>query len=302
MDSSPAAVANPLVYIVILNWNDAPNSLACLETITRLDYPNFHVVVVDNGSNDGSDEQIRNHYPAMHFIANGRNLGFAGGVDVGLDYACQQGARYMLLVNNDTLLDPLMLSELVKAAEDHPRAGLLTPKIYFFHDSTLIWSAGARWVRFPPRAVMIGLRQRDAPKYDVMRRVDFATGCVLMINRKAIDEVGNLDPIYYPIYHEDYDYCARMNEAGWEIWYVPLAKVWHKDAQSQRGSGTKAFNMGLNIVPFYLRHGHPPRLSLGLFVAWAVLREVVKGNLAFVGPYLSGVRAGLTRERQDTSS
>jgi GT2 family glycosyltransferase len=237
----------------------------------------------------------------MHLIANERNLGFAGGVNVGLDYALQQGAKYFRLVNNDTLLDPLMLAEMVKAAEDHPRAGLLTPKIYFFHDSNLIWSAGARWVRFPPRAVMTGLRRRDHSKYYVMRRVDFATGCVLMIRRKVLEEVGNLDPIYYPIYHEDYDYCARVTEAGWEIWYVPTARLWHKDAQSQRGSGTKAFNMGMNIVPFYLRHGHPPHLSLALFVAWAIMREVVKGNLAFVRPYLSGVRAGLVRDRLGTS-
>ncbi|HSB65951.1 MAG TPA: glycosyltransferase family 2 protein [Anaerolineales bacterium] len=293
MDNRPAAGLQPPVYIVMLNWNDAPNSLACLESITKLDYSNFNVVIVDNGSTDGSEAQIQNHFPGMHLICNGRNLGFAGGVNVGLEYAYHQGAKYLLLVNNDTLLDPPMLSEMVKAAEGHPQAGLLTPKIFYYHDPTLIWSAGARWVRFPPRAVMIGLRRRDHPRYDVPRRVDFATGCVLMITRKIIDEVGYLDPIYYPIYHEDYDYSARVTEAGWEIWYVPTAKLWHKESKSQRGSGTKAFNLGRNIVPFYLRHGHPPRLSLYLFVSWVIMRETVKGNFAFLGPYLSGVHSGL---------
>jgi len=302
MDSQPDPAAMPLVYIVMLNWNDASNSLACLESIARLEYSNIRVVVVDNGSSDGSDGEIRRRFPHLHLIVNVRNLGFAGGVNVGLEYAFRQGAKYLLLVNNDTLLDPHMLSEMVKEAESHPKAGLFTPKIYYFDDPSLIWSAGARWVRFPPRAVMIGLRQRDHAKYDVLRRVDFATGCVLMINRKIIEEVGYFDTTYFPIYHEDYDYCARVNEAGWEIWYVPAAKVWHKDAQSQRGSGTKSYNMGMNIVPFYLRHGHPPRLTLGLFVAWAVLREVVKGNLAFVRPYLSGVRAGIIRERKAVSN
>lgn len=283
----------PLVYVMLLNWNDAENTLACLESVYELDYANLCVLVVDNGSTDGSDQAIRDAFPQIEFIANGRNLGFAGGANVGLEHARSRGAAYVLFINNDTILDPALLKELIQVAELHPWAGLLTPKIYYHDDPTLVWAAGARYVAFPPRVKMIGLNRRDHPRYDVLRRVDYATGCALLIRREVLETVGGFDPIYWPIYHEDYDFCARVTKGGWEIWYVPTARMWHKDARSQRGSGTKAFNLGKNIVPFYLRHGKPPRLSLMLFVAWAVLREVVRGNLAFVRPYLAGVRDGV---------
>ena len=287
----------PPVYVLLLNWNDADNTLACLRSVYELDYANFCVLVVDNGSTDGSDQAIRQAFPQVEFIANEANLGFAGGANVGLDYAQQQGATYVLFINNDTILDPALLTEMVQVAETHPNAGVLTPKIYYYDDPTLIWAAGARQAPFPPRVKMIGLRRRDHPRYDKPRRLDYATGCALLIRRTVLETVGGFDPIYWPIYHEDYDFCARVTKGGWEIWYVPTAKMWHKDAQSQRGSGTKSFNLGKNIVPFYLRHGRPPRLSLALFVTWAVLREAVKGNLAFIRPYLAGVRDGLAHHR-----
>lgn len=284
----------------MLNWDDAPNSLDCLRSMQGLDYPNFKVVVVDNGSKDGSEQKIQQEFPDIHLICNGSNLGFAGGMNVGLRFALQEGADHMLLVNNDTILDPGLLRELVRVAEVNPKAGLLAPKIYYNHDRTLIWAAGARWSRFPPRAKIIGFRKRDHPRYDVLRQVDFATGCVLMIRRQVMETVGGLDPIFYPIYHEDYDYSARVRKAGWEIWYVPTARLWHKESQSQRVRGGKAFNMGKNIVPFYLRHGNPPVLSLYTFVAWVALREIAKGEFAFVKPYLYGVREGLAANKAAT--
>ncbi len=285
----------PLVYVLLLNWNDAENTLACLQSIAELDYPRFRPLVVDNGSTDGSDQMIRSRYPEVEFIANERNLGFAGGANVGLEYARRQGADYVLFINNDTVLDRMLLKELVQVAETHPRAGLLVPKIYYYDEPTRLWAAGARLARFPPRVKMIGFGRPDGPQYNQLRRVDYATGCALLIRRQVLETVGGFDPIYWPIYHEDYDFSARVTQAGWEIWYVPTARLWHKVSRSQRGSGTQAFNLGKNIVPFYRRHGRPPGLSLALFVIWAVLREVVRGNLAFVRPYLQGVWTGLTQ-------
>jgi GT2 family glycosyltransferase len=300
--TEPDGATRPLVYVVLLNWNDAPNTLACLHSILALNYPCFRVLVVDNGSTDGSDRAIQEAFPGVELIANSANLGFAGGANVGLDYARRQGAAYVFFVNNDTILDPELLAELVRVAQANPRAGLLTPKIYFHHDPRLVWAAGARYVAFPPRVKMIGLGKPDHPRFDVLRQVEYATGCALLIRGAVLDTVGGFDPIFWPIYHEDYDYCARVVKAGWEIWYVPAARMWHKDSRSQRGSGTKAFNLGKNIVPFYMRHGRPPRLSLALYVAWAVLRELVKGNPSFVRPYLSGVQAGLRRQRAGTTA
>jgi GT2 family glycosyltransferase len=289
--------AQPLVYIMILNWNDAENTLACLSSVYHLNYPSFRVLVVDNGSTDESDRVIRQAFPQVEFIANERNLGFAGGANVGLEYIQQQGAPYVLFINNDTVLDQSLVTELIQVAERHERAGLLTPKIYYYDAPDFIWAAGAKLALFPSRVKIIGFGKRDHPRYNVLRRVDYATGCALLIRREVLETVGGFDPIYWPIYHEDYDYCARAAKSGWEIWYVPTAIMWHKVSRSQQGSGTQARNMGRNIVPFYLRHGHPPRLSLALFVGWVVLRELVKGRVAYACAYLAGVRAGLAREK-----
>jgi GT2 family glycosyltransferase len=287
----------PEVWVMLLNWNDAENTLACLQSVYEIDYPNFRVLVVDNGSHDGSDCDIQEAFPQVEMIRNGQNLGFAGGANVGLEHARLHGARYALFINNDTIVDRRLLSELVRVAEEQPRAGLLTPKIYYYHDRDLVWAAGARYAPFPPRVKMIGLNRRDHARYNVTRRVDYATGCALLIRREVLETVGGFDPIFWPIYHEDYDYCARVVKGGWEIWYVASARMWHKDARSQRGSGTKAFNLGKNIVPLYLRHGRPPALSLALFVTWAMVRELSRGQPAFVWSYLKGVRAGLARHR-----
>jgi len=291
------AKGSPLVYVMLLNWNDAANTLACLRSVYELDYPNFRVLVVDNGSTDESQQAIQQAFGGeptqIEFIATGQNLGFGGGANAGFEHARQQKPDYVLFINNDTVMDRSLLTDLVRVAEANPRAGLLAPKIYFYDDPTLIWAAGARWTLFPPRVKMTGLGKRDGPRYDQLRQVEYATGCALLIRREVLDTVGGFDPIYWPIYHEDYDYCARVTKAGWQIWYVPAARMWHKVSRSQRGSGTKAFNLGKNIVPFYMRHGRPPRLSLAIFVTWTTLRELIRGNVAFIQPYLAGVHAGV---------
>jgi hypothetical protein len=291
----------PLVYVMLLHWNDAENTLDCLQSVYELDYPNFRALVLDNGSTDGSIQQVREAFPQPEYLLSEHNLGFAGGANVGLDYAQRQGASYVFFVNNDTVVERSALKELVRFAQDHPRAGLLAPKIYFYYDPTRIWAAGSRLVQLPPRIKMIGLGKRDHPRYNVLRRLDYVTGCALLIRREVLETVGGFDLTFSPAYHEDYDYCARVATKGWEIWYVPGAQVWHKDYGSHRVEGAKAFNLGKNIVPLYLRHFHPPRLSLALFVVWAVLRELVKGNLGFVRSYLAGVRAGLAAHRAGVS-
>ena len=290
-------LAQPLVYVVMLNWNDLDNTAQSLRSVLALDYDRARVVVVDNGSVDGSVTAIRGSFPKIDLIENGQNLGFAGGMNVGIRYGLAHGADYVLLLNNDVELDCSMLRELVDFAGAHPLAGLLAPKIYYYHHRSLIWSAGCHFAWFPPRVKITGMGKRDHPRYDVPRQMPYATGCALLIRRDVLGTVGLFDPIYWPIYNEDYDYCARVSRSEWRIWYVPTAKMWHKESRSQKGTGTKAFNLGKNTVPFYLRHCRLGPLSLAAFVAWVALREVVKGDPAFVRPYLSGVQAGIARHR-----
>jgi GT2 family glycosyltransferase len=278
-----------------LSWNDARNTIACLRSVYQLDYSRYHVLVVDNGSSRDTVQAIQDAFPEVELIVNPSNLGFGGGANVGFARAQERGVDYVLFINNDTVVHPSLLQALTGAARAFPRAGLLVPKIYYGSPDDAprrVWSAGARWASFPPRVKMIGRGRRDHRRYDRPKRLDYATGCALLVRRQVLESVGGFDPIYWPAYQEDYDFAARVIKAGWEIRYVPAAQLWHKEARSRQrvGARNKAYHLGKNTVPFFVRHFS--LVMLWAHVAWVVLREAAKMNWPFVGPYLAGVRAG----------
>src|SRR5436190_7401977 len=135
----------PSVAVIVLNWNGRDDTLACLESLAGLNYDNFQVMVVDNGSTDGSVGAIRPRFPGVEIIETGRNLGFAEGNNVGIRLALDRGMDYVFLLNNDTVVDPSLLSELVAAAERCPEGGIFGAQILYHSDPLKIWFAGARW-------------------------------------------------------------------------------------------------------------------------------------------------------------
>ena len=133
------------MYVVILNWNGRDDTLACLESVARIDYPNFRVIVADNGSSDGSVDAIRRAYPDVHLIENHANLGFAAGNNSAIAHALESGAEFVFLLNNDTVVDPAILSAFVDAAERMPDGGVFGAKIYYYGDKQKLWYAGGYW-------------------------------------------------------------------------------------------------------------------------------------------------------------
>ncbi|MCR4405865.1 MAG: glycosyltransferase family 2 protein [Anaerolineae bacterium] len=218
----------PRVTIIILNWNGLRDILACLESLSRLDYPRYQIVVVDNGSTDGSVEAIQERFLEATLIENGENLGFTGGNNVGLRYALTQGADYALLLNNDTEVAPDFLSRLVQAAEADPTVGMAGPTIYYYARPDLIWSAGGMidWSR--GQTWMLGLNEQDSGQYGTApREVDFVTGCALLVKRAVTERIGLLDERFFA-YYEEAEWCVRARKAEFKIVHVPTAKVWHK--------------------------------------------------------------------------
>src|SRR3990170_4180108 len=173
----------PNVVFVILNWNQGEITAECLESLQALTYPNYGVVVVDNGSTDGSQKIISSRFPNITLIENGINLGFSEGNNVGIKYALLQCADYVLLLNNDTVVSPDFLNELVEVAESDPRIGVTTPKIYYF-GGKCIWCAGAHidWrsgKTFRLRAEEIdGLMEEEIPC-----EVNFVSACCMLVKR-----------------------------------------------------------------------------------------------------------------------
>jgi GT2 family glycosyltransferase len=232
----------PKVSIIVLNWNTLDYTLNCIKSLKKLNYKNFDIVVVDNGSKDNSVKVLRN-VKGIKLIENKKNLGFAEGNNVGARYALEKGADYIFLLNNDTIVDKNLVKELVKVAESDPKIGIVGPKIYYINSKNL-WFAGGKFNLFIGDARHIGANKIDKGQFNVIKKVDYTSGCAFLIKKRVIDEIGLIDP-YYFIYYEETDWCARAKARGYKILYVPKAKLWHKVSASTKASSP--FMIRLNI-------------------------------------------------------
>ncbi len=291
-------MTEPLIYAVVLAWNQKQHTLESLASVLDMTYPNLRVVLADNGSTDGTSQDVQARFPEVEIVRVEQNVGIAGGYNLGIHHALAQSAEYVLILNNDIQVAPDMLGELLRAARDYPRAGLLMPKIYHYYgDQSRIWCAGARWRKFPPGVKLIGSDAPDSLDWEVVRAIDFAPSCALLIPRPVLEKVGGFDPQYY-FYQSDWDFSARVRESGHLILFIPSARMWHKVSISTQKSDRPArywFTMGSGSVAFYLQHAS--RAVLIGHSVWFVLREAIKLKWARIGPFLAGLSYGLARRR-----
>lgn len=268
----------PRVSIVILNWNSYQVTLDCLLSLRKMDYRNFEVVLVDNGSVDGSPAKLQENVPEIRLIRNAANLGFAGGCNVGMRDALHRGADYILLLNNDTIVAPDFLSQLVRVAESDEKIGAVSPKVLFFdHPDRLNYAGGEHtlWRLFPKA---LGLRQFDDGRYDKLREVSFLTGCALLIKAGVVRKIGVMEEIYFHFY-EDIEWSQRTVQAGFKALYVPAAKIWHKEhyvTDKNQGNGFIEFSLARASMIFARKHV-PLKLwpfKMPFFVAWMIYRTL----------------------------
>lgn len=292
-------IKKPTILCIILNWNGREDTLDCLASLTAVTYPRLSTLVVDNGSTDGSVEAIRGAYPHIELIETGKNLGFAAGNNIGLRHALAQGADYVLLLNNDTVVDPDFIEQLVTVAQENDRIGIVGPTIYYHSHPNTIWSAGGAidWRR--GWTWMVGLDEKDKGQFGTTPRpVDFVTGCALMISRRALESAGLLDERFF-MYYEETEWCVRVARAGFEIRHVPAARIWHKIApQAQAVSPfvhyymtrnrllfLKATNAGLMPRLYTLIEYSRTLLSWSLRPRWRVMRGLRRVMLQAINDY-----------------
>lgn len=283
-------MSDPLVYVVILTWNQKEMTIECIESLLASDYFNMRLLVVDNGSTDGTAEALRERFPDVEIIRSPTNLGIAGGYNLGLEYALGHAAEYVLVANNDIVVDPAMLHCLVKALKSIPKAGIGLPKIYHYYgDQRRLWCTGAYWRKFPPTVKMMGVNAQDSRRFSRMREIEYAPSCCLLIKREVLETVGYFDTGYF-FYNDDWDFSVRTRKAGYSIWFVPEAKMWHKVSMSTQKSDKPArwwYILGRSTVRYYLRHSTP--WALFLFSTWFAIRECIKLKFRRVPPFLAGV-------------
>lgn len=244
-----------LVYIIVLNWNGWQDTIECIESCQRLAYPSFRILVVDNASTDGSLAIIRKRFPDICFIQNDANLGYAGGNNAGIAYAFDHGAEYVWLLNNDTVIDSLALSELVNAVEAEPAAGMAGSLILYYDRPNFICFAGGFLNWQDGTTFHIGKGERDVGKYDTPLEVEFVSGCSLLVSRRVVESVGKLNEDYF-LYYEETDWCARALRGGFKNLCVPRSKVYHKESPSTGGiTPDVLYYMMRNRLYFLERNG-----------------------------------------------
>ena len=271
--------------VVVLNWNGVDDTVALLRTLERCRLPEgwaASVMVVDNGSSDGSAGRIGREFPKVDLLALPDNLRFAGGNNRGVKRALEAGADAVMLLNNDTEADPALLERLLLALEQHPEAGAAAPLIYFAAPSQRIWYAGGHCVPAAGLAAHRGLRTLDRGKYRSIEHTGYLTGCCLIARREAWEKVGLLDERYY-IYAEDADWCLRARRAGYALLFVPTARLWHKvSASAGNQSAWKIYQrLRANLTLFARNARGLARLTWA--PAFVLQQAVLAGWLALSG-------------------
>lgn len=297
MTSGTRSANAPSVCAIVLNYNGKNVTLETLASLTQLDYPTLEILVVDNGSEDGSQEAIAAAYPDLAQVRKEVNEGVAAGMNVGIAWALARGFEYLLILNNDIEVAPDMVTRLVDELEARPEFACAGPKCFYYWDRERLWSAGGRLAYREAITRERGMGEIDGGRYDATEEVDYINGCAILIPRPVIEAVGPMDPAYV-VGVEDADWCARAKEKGYKCLYVADAVLWHMVSHTTGGyKPRKTFQTGRSTAIFVRRHGSGwQRLRFRLLVAlampFAYLRELARGNQAAVLAKVRGYREG----------
>ena len=291
----------PLVTIITINYNGLKDTCELLETLPLGD-ETLEVIVVDNASREDEGAIIRERFPQVCVIRSDKNLGFAGGNNLGIREA---RGKYLYFVNNDTLLGARgkeqgargkeqgakgMFKALVNRLESDPKIGMVCPKIRFAWGEKAIQYAGYTPLsRITLRNRSIGFGEDDRGQYDVAHPTPYAHGAAMMVKREAIDKAGLMPECYF-LYYEELDWSLMLRRAGYDIWYEPAATIYHKESQSTgQESPLRTYYITRNRLLFVRRNS--PRTTRWLSLLYLVGIVAVKD----VAKYLLHGRADLAR-------
>jgi len=253
------------LYVIVLNWNGEKVIAPCLASLARVSEPPLRIIVVDNASTDRSPEIVRRDFPGAELIANGTNLLFAAGNNVGLERAMALGGRFFLLLNNDTEVDPGFALRMLSAIARDPRIGIVGPKILYHDDPKRIWYGGGDFYPLIGVPRHVNIRKLDGTVPERAGETAYVSGCAMLIRREVIEGIGLLDPSYR-MYCEDVDFCLRARRAGWKCRYEPSAVIRHKVSASS-GGGFTPYKLENRIASTYRLFSRfkPLRWRIALF-------------------------------------
>jgi GT2 family glycosyltransferase len=259
----------PFLCIIIVNWNGKSDTLECLMSLRTDTYTSKQIIVVDNGSEDDSVDAIQAAFPEVTVLQTGKNLGFTGGNNFGIDYALERAADYICLLNNDTTVEPDALTNLVDAMTVHGDYGLLTPVIHYFDSPDEIWFAGSS-INLE-RGIAVHDNSRIPTRDDVPITIPWASGCAMLIRAQLLHQLAGFDERYF-LNWEDVDLSLRIRALGSQIGLVPAARIYHKVGRSFAVSGTGLYyHVRNNLLLVSLHSGR----TAGQAVRYVIRQKLV---------------------------
>jgi len=283
----------PLVSIITVNFNGSEDTLEMIESLTRITYPNFEIIVVDNYSGNDNPRLIKEKFPWVVLYESNVNMGFAGGNNLGIMRA---RGEYVLLLNNDTIVDKGFLEPLVKKMQSDTKIGCVSSKLRFYYDRSVIQFAGYTPIDHRTmRSFAIGYREKDKGQYDTDKETPYAHGAAMMVSMKVIREIGIMSYIFF-LYYEEADWSYRIKNAGYTIWYVHNSLVYHKESISVgKLSASKTYYQNRNRLVFMRRNVTGKDFYLGILYQLTVaipknaFRYLVKGRLTYFYAYARAI-------------
>ena len=288
----------PLVVAVIANWNLRKDLLECLESLYKTDYPNMHVIVVDNNSTDDSIVCVEKQFPQTQLIKRNENGGYAAALNDGIRAGSVLNPDFFLVLNNDTLVPSETLGKLVDTRLSDTQIAVSAPKVIYHDHPERIFSLGDRIYSWFPLPVRIGRKAYDRPAYSKTMEFDYLFGCALLIRTQSLKQVGLFDTSFF-MYYEDADLCRRMRDKGWKNVRVGSTVIHHKASLSSRlVPDEMVYLRARNRFWFYRRYHHGPHPALTYFALLlgsirTVFIYLITGKKSQIKPYVKGTRDGI---------
>ena len=279
---SASEPAWPRVSIVSVNYKQPELTRHMLLSLREVSYPDVEVIVVDNETDGHSLLPLEEEFPEVQFFYSEENLGFAGGNNLGFPHAT---GKYILMLNNDTEVDPGFLEPMVAMMEQNEEIGIVSPKIFFFDQPDTLQFAGTTPIHpITSRGRKFGFGEKDTGQHDLPRETGYANGACMMLRKAALDRVGYMYEDYF-LYYEEHDLTERIRQADYRVMFQPAGRIYHKiSASTGRMSPLKAFYLHRNRLVFINRNhrGLTKRLAQAYFLliatprAW--LRYALQGD------------------------
>ena len=223
------------IKILILNWNGKHLLKPCLDSVSAIDYPNYSVMVIDNGSTDNSVKMVKENFSEVELLELENNNGFAGGYNRCFTRLKDEYSGFILLLNNDTEVDPDILNSFIQAKEKYGDNNLYGGKIFYQDTPNLIWYAGGNVNLKRAKISHRGIRQNDSAEFSKPLQTDYITGCCMFTSMEVINQLNGFDE-RFNMYGEDVDLCLRAKQKGIICYYWPDAKLYHHISASIGGN------------------------------------------------------------------